>query len=324
MKRLGKTLAIVLAAYSMLSSAARADEVVLSALNFLPSNIQPAASFQDWVDEVNENGKGLVRIEVKPFGSVPQFNIADAVQSGVVDMGNLPVGYYAKLLPFIDGLALTEIPIQQWFENGTYDWVNEEHNKVGLELLPPAGDGQNFVIFANKPIRSLADFKDKKLRAVQTFRPMIEALGAQVVETPSSEVPAVLERGIVDGVVWNSLPMMTQGWAPYVKYRIEPGFYTTPATVIVNLDKWESLPDEVRDFLAKKARAFSSSFEETYSIPLMEQALGEQTAAGLEIIRLSDEDAGRLHEIGQEAGWAKVLAQDPERGERLRALITKD
>src|SRR5947207_2026278 len=103
-----RRLAIILATAATLASAsaARADEVVLSVLNYFQNNIDYGATFMQWVNEVNAEGKGKVRLEVRPFGSVPTPNIADAVRSGVADIANVPPAWYQSLLPWADGIKL--------------------------------------------------------------------------------------------------------------------------------------------------------------------------------------------------------------------------
>ena len=58
-------------------------------------------NFQRFIDEVNARGKGVVQIEYRGGGGkvMNPFQLADAIKSGVVDVGNLPGAFYTKLMP---------------------------------------------------------------------------------------------------------------------------------------------------------------------------------------------------------------------------------
>ena len=60
-----------------------AQEIKLSAINYLPHAVDYGAVFMKWVEEVNQEGAGKVKIEVRPFGTMPVANMANAARSGV-------------------------------------------------------------------------------------------------------------------------------------------------------------------------------------------------------------------------------------------------
>ena len=88
---------------------ASAQEVTLSALNYLPNTVDFGQSFFDWVEEVNREGKGVVQIAIRSSGSMGPANMGDAVKSGVVDMANVPPAFYQKNGPVADGIKLATI-----------------------------------------------------------------------------------------------------------------------------------------------------------------------------------------------------------------------
>jgi len=47
-----------------------AAEAVLSAVNFVPNHTSFGKPFADWVKEVNAEGAGLIKIELKASGSM--------------------------------------------------------------------------------------------------------------------------------------------------------------------------------------------------------------------------------------------------------------
>lgn len=314
-----------LAAFAMLASGAGAQEIKLSAINYLPHAVDYGAVFMSWVDEVNKEGAGKVKIEVRPFGSIPVINMANAVRSGVVDIANVPPAFYQTLLPWADGIKLATISHAEMHKNGAEAFINAAHNeKVGVEYLTTYGDGDQFVLYLReKPIQKPEDLKGLKIRITPIYRALFTAFGAEVVTIPVAEVPTALERGVVDGYGWTTLSIRDNGFAKYTKYRVEPGFYTPNNAILVNLAKWRSLPEDVRDFLKKKAIQLATEYPQKYGAAAGARARQQVIEDGVKIITLAPEDAKRWIETAHRAAWEEIERIDPVNGPKLRALITK-
>ena len=306
------------------SATSGAKEVTLSAINFLPHHVDYGKSWMQWIEEVNAEGKGKVKIEVRPFGSIPQTNIADAIRSGVVDISNVPPAFYSRLLPWADGIKLATVSHGDMHKNGANDWINQEHNKIGIEYLTTWGWGDGFVFYMReKKINSIADFKGLKIRGTPIYRAFLKELGVEMISTPSTEITSIMERGVVDGFGWTTLSIKDFGWTKYIKYQIQPTFYTPNVSIIMNLEKWKSLPKETQDFLKKKSIELANNYYEKYGKEQNERAAEQLKADGVEVIRLQGEQAERYLAIAQKAGWDEILKLAPEQGAKLRSLITK-
>lgn len=103
-------------------------------------------------------------------------------------------------------------------------------------------------LFSKEPIHTLEDFKGKRLRVhnPQTAA-LIEAIGAKAAPLPLSEVPAALERGVIDGLFTSTCYGNGQEYwrlAPNVQnWKIGP---ITGWVIIINKDTWESIPEDQR------------------------------------------------------------------------------
>lgn len=103
-------------------------------------------------------------------------------------------------------------------------------------------------LFSKEPIRTLEDFKGKRLRVhnPQTAA-LMEAIGAKPAPLPLSEVPPALERGVIDGVFTSTCYGNGQEYwrlAPNVQnWQIGP---ITGWVVIMNKNTWEGLSEEHR------------------------------------------------------------------------------
>ena len=105
--------------------AAVAQEVTLKAANAFSEASYYARNFERFIDKVNAEGKGLVRIQyVGGPKSIPTFELANAVRNGVVDMANTTTSFTAGVVP--EGLVLnyTDLGMAQLRRNGTIEYLN--------------------------------------------------------------------------------------------------------------------------------------------------------------------------------------------------------
>jgi TRAP-type C4-dicarboxylate transport system substrate-binding protein len=315
----------LLAGLVAFSASARAQEVTLSVLNYFPNNIDYGATFMQYVEEVNAEGAGKVKLEVRPFGSVPTMNIANAVRSGVADMANIPPAFYQTLLPWGDGIKLSTISHGEMHKNGAEAFINQGHNeKVGVEYLTTYGDGDGFVLYLrDKKISKPEDLKGLKIRVTPIYRAMFSAFGAELVTSPPTELTSMLERGVVDGFGFSTLSIKDNGWSKFVKYRIEPQFYVPNNAMIVNLAKWRSLPQDVRDLMKRKAIQFATEYPTKYSQNRSAIARKQVIDDGVQIISFQGDDAKRWIDTAYKTGWEEIDRIDPVAGPKLRELITK-
>ncbi|MBL1422176.1 MAG: TRAP transporter substrate-binding protein DctP [Alphaproteobacteria bacterium] len=138
-------------------------------------------------------------------------------------------------------------------------------------------------LFSKEPIRSLEDFKGKKLRVhnPQTAA-LMEAIGAKPTPLPLSEVPAALERGVIDGLFTSTCYGNGQEFwrvAPSVQnWHIGP---ITGWVIIINKDTWEKIPEEQRVAIQKEMDALEH--EALYNFNShVKTAVAEMEANGIE------------------------------------------
>ncbi|MGH7005327.1 MAG: TRAP transporter substrate-binding protein DctP, partial [Alphaproteobacteria bacterium] len=273
-------------AMCLLSGTAVAQEVTLSALNFLPNNSSFGIPFADWVEDANKAGKGIVQVTIRPAGSISPFQMGNAVKTGVVDMAALPPTFYQNLLPIGDALKLSKRTVVEMRKNGTWALLNQLHNeKVNAWLLDTSGFSVKFYLYLRDKKIDTPNLKGMKIRTTPVYRAFFRSLGADLIQTAPGDVFIALERGTIDGYGWPSWDLKTTGWDKHTKYRVEPGFYTVANATIINLDKWKSLTDKQRDFLTQHSLKFEAEYDKRYA-PKTEAYLKEQKDAGDQVIEL--------------------------------------
>ena len=309
------------AALCLAAGAATAQEVQLSALNFLPNNSSFGIPFADWVEDANKAGAGIVKITIRPAGSISPFQMGNAIKTGVVDMAALPPTFYQNLLPIGDALKLSKKTAVEMRKNGTIDFLDKLHmEKVNAHLLDISAFSVKFYLYLRDKKIDTPNLKGMKIRTTPVYRAFFRALGADLIQTAPGDVFIALERGTIDGYGWPSWDLKTPGWDKHTKYRVEPGFYAVANATIINLDKWKSLTDKQRDFLTKHALKFEAEWDKRYA-PKTEAFLKEQKDAGVQVIEFKGKVADDYLKTAYDAAWAEFMQLDPENTPKLRKLI---
>jgi len=306
----------------LLATAAAAEEASLRGATAFQPGTTFSRAFEAFVEKVNAEGKGLVRIEmVGGPSAVPPFEVGNAVSSGVVDIANVTAAFYPNLLPEGDALKLTELTIQEQRQNGAWDFINKLHNKkVNAWYLARTGDGIPFHLYLTKPIDK-ADLSGLTLRVTPIYRAFFAALGANNITTPPGEVYTSLERGVVDGYGWPTQGILDLGWHEVTKYRVDPGFYQVDVNILVNLDKWNSLSDEQRAFLSQTAAWIEAKNADNAAIN--EEERRRQAEAGIETITLEGAELDKWNQAAKDAGWAQIQEIAPDNAAGLRKLLAR-
>lgn len=311
------------AATCAIAFGAAAQETRISAINFLPNNQSLGIPLVEFVDEVNKAGKGVIQIEIKPFGAIPVFEMGNAIKNGVADLANLPATFYQNLLPVGDAIKMATKSFEEIRKNGGYAFYNQLHNdKVNAEIVGFYGEAVQFHLYLRDKKIEAANLDGLKLRVTPIYRAVFRALGAQVVVMPPPEVATALERGVVDGYGWPLWDIKGPGWERYTKYRVEPGFYQVIGAFIMNLDRWKSLRADQRAVLARVGQAYESEFAARAAVKNAAYAK-EQADAGVQVIKLAGAEADKFLKAAYDAGWEEHLKADPDNAAKLRAFITK-
>ena len=150
------------------SGAAFAQQVTLRGVNAFQEGSAFAKPFEDFIKKVNEDGKGVIRIQyIGGPKAMPPFEVGNAVKTGVVDIANVTSAFYTNLMPEAESLKLATQTIQQQRKSGAWEFLNKLHNeKMNVWYLARTGDGVPFHLYLNKPIDK-ADLHGLTLRGRQ-------------------------------------------------------------------------------------------------------------------------------------------------------------
>ena len=248
--KLGGLLLAALFIGSLLSVSAIAAPIKLNYANFPPAPTFPCVQMERWKNEVEKRTNGAVDIKTFPGGTLlGAKNMMDGVIAGQADIGCLCMAYQPGRFLVTNATAL---PVG--FPNATVAslslWdIYEKYNPKAFQKVKvltmftcaPAN------IYAKKPVKNLDDLKGLELRASGGVAQYLKALGATPVGMPQSETPEALQKGVVQGAASSLETLMDFKYAEMCKYVTIINGPVYPFAVVMNLDKWNALPQNVKD-----------------------------------------------------------------------------
>jgi TRAP-type C4-dicarboxylate transport system substrate-binding protein len=298
----------------------------ISATHVFPASLIYSRSFLEFVKKANEAGKGEFIIQVRggpeAIGMMEQ---PGAVRSGVVDMVYSACAFYAAVVPECDAVSASSIDGPTARKNGGTDLLNQIHQKrMGVYLLGWVDSGIRFTLWSTKEPKfdssGHIDIKGFKVRGNPIYNAFLtNYLGAQVINLNSPDLYTALERGTVEMTAWTQIGTMDLNWDRYLKYRIEPEFFSTDLVILVNQKKWSSLSPKTREILQRVAIEHeSSSVRDLQDLWKREKA--ELEKRGLKTVSQSP-DASRRFVAGARAA---SLARMKERMEKSGGMENYD
>jgi TRAP-type transport system periplasmic protein len=212
----------------------------------------------NWAADVEKATGGRVKFQSLPKAPAAPPGTFDAVRDGLVDLSYVTASYTPArhILPLMAELPgageTTEI------NSVAYSRIHWKHfHKVGeykgVKLLAvwTHGPGQ---MFTKKPIKSLADFQNQKIRTGGGISAeVISALGGSPFFKPAPESYELLNSGVADGVFFPFESIVSFKLDKVVKYAtfFPGGFYSSSFGFFMNEDKWNKLPKQDQEALEK-------------------------------------------------------------------------
>jgi TRAP-type C4-dicarboxylate transport system substrate-binding protein len=310
-------------AAALSAGAASGEEATLRAVSSLGMDGQFGKIFALFVDHVNQEGKGIVQIRlIGGPEAIPPFEQGTAVKNGVVDIAHLAANYYENLMPEAIAASFGTVGVAEQRKNGAWDYFNKLHNeKVNAYYLASYGWGIAFHIYLTRKVEK-ADLTGFKLRATPGLQPFFKALGASSISTAPGEVYTALERGVVDGYSWPLWGINDLGWHRVTKFRIDPGWGSVHANIVINLARWNKLDPAQRELLQKTALWF----EDTTAKLVTERNASEakkQADAGIQTITLTTEEGQRYRKIFYDTVWETMAQKSPQHTAKLKELLVR-
>lgn len=280
-------------------------------------------AFWMFVERIGEKSGGRVKFEfVGGPEAFPPFELIEAVKNGVVDIASIPGAFYVPQLPEADAMKLSQLTPWEERESGAYDLFKQLHmDKTNTFYLGRVTPNIPFHLYTNVKL-DRPDLRGLTVRVTPVYHAMVEALGGAAVTMAPGEVYTALEQGVVDAYGWPAIGIADFGWEEVTKYVIDPGFYQVDVNILMNLDTWNRLPEDIKQLFSETILEIERMAAEHYG-NLLEEDRRMLLDKGIEVIRFSAADEALYLQKTYEAGWQSVLANSPVYGPQLKELLSK-
>ena len=244
---------LLLAGLGLSPCVSQAQEVTLRLHNFnSPKAIANSQFMMPWAAELEKSTNGRLKIQVFPamqLGGKPS-DLYSQARDGAVDIiwtvpeytaGRFPLTEVFEL-PFVAGSAeATSQAMNEFYAK----WLVEEYQDTHPLVFHTTASA--LIHTANRPIRTLEDFKGMKLRGPsRVSTEVLKALGAVPVGMPVPQVYEAISRGLVEGA-WVPWTIMRPFRLHEVtKYHTEVVMSPILFVMTMNKKKYEGLPPDLR------------------------------------------------------------------------------
>ncbi|MFC1829412.1 TRAP transporter substrate-binding protein [Thermodesulfobacteriota bacterium] len=308
---------------------AKAEPIKLTFSIFFPPTHGQTKAAMDWAKEIETRTGNKVKITVFPGGTLTK---APQCYSGVVDgISDLGFSLFAYTRGRFPVMAAVDLPMG--YPNGkvasrvAHEFAKaikpKELNDVKVLYLHAHGPG---LLHTKKPVSKLEDLKGMKIRATGLSSKVVEALGGVPVAMPQGGTYEALQKGVVEGTFG---PMeVLKGWkqAEVIKYTAEcySVGYTTTFFIVMNLNKWNALPDDVKKVFEEVSEKYVDVHGEVWDATDKE-GRKYTLSLGNEIIPVSDKESARWRKAVEPVieKFAKETPEGQMYVDKIKELMNK-
>jgi TRAP-type C4-dicarboxylate transport system substrate-binding protein len=213
---------------------------------------------RNWAAELEKATAGRIKVQELPKAPAAPPGTFDAVRDGLVDFSYVTASYTPArhILPLmaelpgagataeINSVAYSRIYWKHFHKVG-------EYRGVKLMAVWTHGPGQ---MFTKKPVKTLADFKNMKIRTGGgVSEQVITALGGSPFFKPAPESYELLNSGVADGVFFPFESIVSFKLDKVIgQATVFPGgLYSSSFGFFMNEDKWNKLSKQDQDIVEK-------------------------------------------------------------------------
>jgi TRAP-type C4-dicarboxylate transport system substrate-binding protein len=280
------------------------------AYTYLPNaQVIAARNLQTMLNEIAQASNGALAIRMHLGGtlSINAANITAAVSDDVIQIaddtqyiGSVPLAGVLRLPLLADNVADYQRAYKVLFP-----YIEAALKTKGVTVLASYSYPLQ-VLWGRQKIESLADLKGLKIRVVSPEQAeFVKRYGAVAVTLGTSEVPASLDRGVVDGVI-TAASGAGYLWRDLLKYEYGIGTNYSDSLIIVNSSRFAALPKPLQDTV--RAIATKIAAQTTADMQRAEGVLLEKMKqAGMVVTpaRPADEAEAQKRMVAYWDAWAK-------------------
>ncbi|MCD6672014.1 MAG: TRAP transporter substrate-binding protein [Burkholderiaceae bacterium] len=290
------------AALLAMSGAAAAETTVLRLSDLFPASYPFGQLTTQFAQDVKARTGGKVEVQVFPSGTLTTpAQCFEGVLQGLSDMCQAVLAYTPGRFPVMESVDLPGYPISGRL---TTRVANEIYRKFTpkelsqVHVLYVHAHPPGSILTASRPVRKLEDLKGMRIRSTGLSARILTALGASPVSMPITQAYDPLKRGVVDGTDGTFNTHRYYRFAEVTRFTTvstDVGYVTTFA-VVMNKDRWNSLPADAKAALGSVSDEYADKAGELWDKIEME-GLSYAREREHEFIRLEPSEMARWRDL---------------------------
>jgi len=300
--------------------------ITLTAVSGWSAGVAFNDKFMQWVENVNNAGKGKVFIDFKGGPEVaPITEAVGLVKKGTYDICKNSPGYYGGLSPSCVPFYYLPADPVKLRALGVHDLADKiMRDEMGISFLGWTSRGEPFTIVSKKEIKS-ADFKGILMHTLPMFTAAITSLGASTKTLQVGEFYQALQTNTVDAIPCpaGTVPLDYKLYeqAKYLHYPMIP--ITTSGEVMINAAKYDSLPADVQKILKDEMIKVEKEVYSYYS-GRTQQVLDQLFALGMVKTELPKAEADKFLYAFNVYAWEQFKTKNPKWVPQLWELVKNE
>jgi len=223
--------------------------IELNYSSFMPPSEAHSDVANFWIAEVERRTNGRVKIAYYPSGSlVSPAQSYDGVVKGITDMDFCCAAYTPTRFPLTFAwnlpLGIASSTVATRIMNETFEKYKPEEF-ADTKVLYIVGSGP-CELQVTKPVDTIEDFRGMKIRCTGIGAEWVEGLGGVPVAMPMSETYEALQKNVVEGTINAEGALHDYKFGELIKYEYLWHTYVVAFPLVMNLDKWHSLPPDIQ------------------------------------------------------------------------------
>ena len=301
-------------AIAALAAPASAQTIELKLSHWGPPTHVNQKVFLPWADMVAKKSNGKLKVTVFPGGVLGKpADHWDMGENGVVDISWGTHNYTAGRFPLTSAMDLPFlINSAKGGSRALHEYylkhLQKEHGKVKVLWLQCPAPFQ--LHMTKKAALTPADLTGVRIRTGGgQLAEIVKSLGAVPVALSVPETYNAMERGVVDGTILPYEAAKAFKLAEVTKHVVGVGIYTATQFTIMNLDKYNSLPPDLRKVIDELSGPWGAEFAGAAWDKAEEEGLAAIKAAGIQHHKLSDTQrtAWREKTKAVEEEWVRTM-----------------
>ncbi|CAG0975320.1 Solute-binding protein [Anaerolineae bacterium] len=246
-----------------------------------------------FAQEVGKRTNGRVKVEVFANATLgDEAKMFEGLRLGTIDMAKAITSVPANTIP---EFGVFDLPYLFKDKKQQFDILNgpvgqnllKKLETVGVKGLFWMDQGTRNIYTSKKAVRSLADLKGLKIRAIQSpiMIDTINALGASATPMAFGELYVGLQQGVVDGAENSPDSVYANKHYEVAKYFTQSEHFRTPVLFMMSMQTWNKLPKDIQDAIDASSKAAFEWGNDLYEKEA-NQNLDDLKGKGMEIIKV--------------------------------------